>query len=535
MLKGFRFCLVSILSIILFSCSLMPDELNTAERLMESAPDSALNILQHLSPDKYKSNESHALYGVLLMQALDKKHLPLQPDSLLDFSIQYYLSHPDDDRLATCYYFKGRSYKNQCLYDKATNSYLKALDELEGSDNNLLLGKLHFDLGSIYSLQTDYVSARKKFQLANTYFKKCNSQVESFYALLFIGRTYHISGESKKANSYYRKIIPLAKDSMQMGTLLQEIGSNFFESKQLDSALIYYRQIVNYPYLEYNRALRYNVLAKIYFDLNKLDSAFKYASESFKYNPEIRTQRESYRIMTNCEFAKGHVDKVTIYMNKYVQLGDSIRKIDAQIKGSYIESMHDTNVQAAIRKNWIFYLILLLISVSISAFFILHTLRNRSKKEMQQSEDTHVQQKIGMRNEIMHRKRTAVLDKIAQIKSEQTAARKIVNQQEREVIIKKMYEELLHLNDLPFFFDEMDTILNKLVSKLRSRYETLNDKELCWCCFYLLKIPTHDMLILLDYKTDNSLKRMKNRLAEKAHLDNASMLSQLLLDVLSEE
>ncbi|MDD4993088.1 MAG: hypothetical protein PHR83_12740 [Paludibacter sp.] len=520
---------------ILFSCSLMPDELKTAERLMESAPDSALSILQHLSPDKYKSNETHALYGVLMMQALDKKHLPLQPDSLLDFSIQYYLSHPDDDRLATCYYFKGRSYKNRCFYDKATNFYLKALDELEGSDNNLLLGKIHFDLGSIYSLQTDYASARKKFQLANSYFKKSNSQMQSFYALLFTGRTYHVSGDYPKAESYYRKLIPLAKDSMQMGTLLQEIGSNFYESKQLDSALSYYRKIVNYPYLEYNRALRYSVLAKIYFDLNKPDSAYKYASESFKYNPEIRTQRESYRIMTNCEFAKGHVDKVTIYMNKYVQLGDSIRKIDAQIKGSYIESMHDTNVQAAIRKNWIFYLVLLLIAGSISVFFLIYSLRNRSKKEIQQTEDMHVQQKIGMRNEIMLRKRTAVLDKIAQIKSEQTAARKIVNQQEREEIIRKMYDELLHLNDLPFFFNEMDMILNNLVSKLRSRYDTLNDKELCWCCFFLLKTPTHDMLILLDYKTDNSLKRMKNRLAEKVHLDNATMLSQLLLDILSEE
>jgi tetratricopeptide (TPR) repeat protein len=513
----------------------MPDELKTAERLMESAPDSALSILQHLSPDKYKSSETHALYGVLLMQALDKKHLPLQPDSLLDFSIQYYLSHPDGDRLPTCYYFKGRNYKNHLLYDKAANSYLKALDELAGSDNNLLLGKIHFDLGSIYSLQTDYVSARRKFQLANSYFKKSNSQVQSFYALLFTGRTYHLSGEYLKAENYYRKLIPQAKDSMQMGTLLQEIGSNFYESKQLDSALNCYRQIVNYPYLEYNRALRYSVLAKIYFDLNKPDSAYKYASESFKYNPEIRTQRESYRIMTNCEFAKGHLDKVTLYMNKYVQLGDSIRKIDAQIKGSYIESLHDTRMKAAIQKNWIFYLVLLIISVSISAFLFINGLHNRSKKAMQQSEVTLVQQKIDIRNDIMLGKRTAVLEKIAQIKSEQSSARKIANQLEREEILKKMYEELLHLNDMPFFFNEMDTMLNNLVSKLRNRYKALNDKELCWCCFFLLKIPTHDMLILLDYKTDNSLKRMKNRLAEKMHLDNATMLSQLLLDVLTED
>lgn len=533
MFKGFRFCLVSIFSMILFSCSLMPDELKTAERLMESAPDSALSILQHLSPDKYKSNETHALYGVLLMQALDKKHLPLQPDSLLDFSIQYYISHPYDDRLATCYYFKGRSYKNRCLYDKATNFYLKALDELEGSDNNLLLGKIHFDLGSIYSLQTDYASARKKFQLANSYFKKSNSQMQSFYALLFIGRTYHVSGEYPKAESYYRKLIPLAKDSMQMGTLLQEIGSNFYESKQLDSALSYYRKIVNYPYLEYNRALRYSVLAKIYFDLNKPDSAYKYASESFKYNPEIRTQRESYRIMTNCEFAKGHVDKVTIYMNKYVQLGDSIRKIDAQIKGSYIESMHDTNVQAAIRKNWIFYLVLLLISGSISVFFLIYSLRNRSKKEKEESEVTHVQQKANIHKDVLNKYKAVLHEKIEARKLAQDGLRRNADFSERQQLDRKIYDELLHLNNYELFFREMDTLLNNLVTKLKTRYPSLTNKEISWCCLTLLNVQSNDIYLVLDYSVEG-LKTMRKRFVEKTGLQSMTEINDFLHKILSE-
>ncbi|MEI6755347.1 MAG: hypothetical protein WCK78_19585 [Paludibacter sp.] len=74
-----------------------------------------------------------------------------------------------------------------------------------------------------------------------------------------------------------------------------------------------------------------------------------------------------------------------------------------------------------------------------------------------------------------------------------------------------------------------------LITKLRGRYPGLNDKELVWCCLYLLKVPTHDMLILLEYKTDNSLKRMKNRLSEKVSIENASLLGDLLFKIISED
>lgn len=61
----------------------------------------------------------------------------------------------------------------------------------------------------------------------------------------------------------------------------------------------------------------------------------------------------------------------------------------------------------------------------------------------------------------------------------------------------------------------------------------IKEKELIWCCLHLLEIPTHDILVLLDYESINSLKGMKRRLAPKLGLENAALLNDYLLLILT--
>ena len=86
-------------------CSLLPNKMKTAEQLMETSPDSALQLLQQIKPNQSLSNADRALYGLLLFEALDKKYLPLKPDSAINFSLDYYQSKNDKFRLAKCYFY----------------------------------------------------------------------------------------------------------------------------------------------------------------------------------------------------------------------------------------------------------------------------------------------------------------------------------------------------------------------------------------------------------------------------------------------
>ena len=96
-----------------------------------------------------------------------------------------------------------------------------------------------------------------------------------------------------------------------------------------------------------------------------------------------------------------------------------------------------------------------------------------------------------------------------------------------------MYEELLHLSDVYVFQKEMDTVLNNLVAKLKTRYPALNEKEINWCCLHLLNIPATDIMLLFDYKTE-SLRKMRQRLASKVQLEGVHELDDFLNKLLSE-
>jgi len=528
-----RFWFYSLLCLLAAGCSIMPNELDTAERLMETAPDSALHILQHLTPENYKSDSKRALYGLLLIQALDKNILPLKPDSLLDFSINYYQNHTGHDHLATCYLYKGRSYKNNFQYEKAIGCYLQALDVLENKDNNMLLGRVNSDLGDIYVLQKDYLQARQKFIASYRNFKLAKQQIYASYSVIDIGKTYYFMKEYPKAQRYFHKVFSTAKDSLTLGAAIDEVGLCYYKSKQHDSALVNFRKAIHYPYIGNNKSIRYYYLANLYFDLNNVDSAYFYAKNAFNFHPDIHTQRECYRILTNCEYLKGDMKTMSMYMNKYVVAGDSLRKIEAQTKGSYIESMHKTSQEVVKAEGKLWYLAVLIVFIIVGAITLYNRLKRRTTLEKQLAEETNLKQKAGIRKELMTKYRDAFLHKLEAVKAEQVHVRKKATLAEKQMLDRKIYDELLHFNDIDFFYHEMDTVLNNLVTKIKTRHPMLTEKEISWCCLYLLQVPTTDIYLLLDYKVE-SLKKMRQRLAQKLNLSGVSDLNNFLQDIHAE-
>jgi tetratricopeptide (TPR) repeat protein len=533
-MSGFiRFWLFCLICVILSSCTFMPDELKTAERLMETAPDSSLHILQHLSPEKYHSSSNRALYGLLMFRALDKKKLPLQPDSLLDYSIRYYESHSGKNRLAMCYLYKGRNYKNNNQYEKAISFYLKASDVIENHDDYLLLGRLNSDLGDIYILQQDYLQAREKYILEYKYFILANQKIFADYSILDIGKTYLFTKDYRKAQQYFHKVYTTTKDSLTLGAAIDEIGLCYYRNKQLDSALVYYRKVIHFPYIAVNKSIRYYYLANIYYDLSQIDSAYFYAKNAFNYEINIHTQRECYRILTNSEYKKGNMKSMAAYMSKYVVAGDSMRKIDGQTKATYIETMHNSTLEVDKTKNVMGYLALLIVFIVTGSIIVYYRMKKHTNVEKLLAEETNLKQKAGIRLEVMTKYRDAFLQKMETKKAEQASERKKASFAEKELLDRKIYNDLLHLQNIAVFYREMDTVLNNLVTKLRIRYPSLAEKEINWCCLYLLQVPTTDIYLLLDYKVD-SLKKMRQRLAQKLGLAGVTELEDFLKILLSE-
>ena len=533
MVKQFRLILFVCLCIFMYNCSVMPDRLKTAEQLIETNPDSALHILQKSTSTALSSDAHRALYGLLLFKTLNKKLLPLKPDSVINFSLNYYEEHHYNDRLADCYLYKGRTYMYAFQFEKAMDYYLKAMDIAQANKDYLLLGRINSDIANIYTSQRDYSLARKKFKLAYEYFTRLKLQDKAFNLLLDIGRTYHNAKEYRKAQRHYNTLYSQAVDSMQQGALMQEIAINYYSSLKYDSALFYFRKIISYPYILNNRAIRYYYLSDLFFDLRQLDSAYYYAENSFNYNPDIRTQHECYRILANVAYLRKDAKELLIKTEKYVKLGDSIREIDAQTKGSVLEALHLTKKKADNTKRQRLYLFGLLLLLTIAGLAVFCYVKKRILKEKRRMETTHLQEKIELQKDIVTKRRVTLLQQLEEMKAEQAYEYKKATPAAKEEMHRQLYNQLIHINSKENFEREMNLILNNMVSKLKDRYPSLTEKEITWCCLHTLNIPTIDILLLLNYKVD-SLNKMKQRLAQKTQIKGVPEINCFLNTILSE-
>ena len=507
----------------MYSCSLMPNEIKTAERIMESDPDSALHILQHMHTDKLMmSSSDRALYGLLLFQALEKNSKPLKPDSVINFSVNYYQGTNDKMHLALGYFYKAHQYKKAQRFDDATLLYLKALDLIQNSKDFVLLAKIYSDMGDICSIQLDYTESLKKYQQSKEYFSQIGDTINSCYKLIDIGRMYRFLKDYKKAQIYYKQALSQTSDSLLQGSAYQEIGINYYKAKQYDSAQSFLSKSLNYPYVGTNYTIRCYILAEMFFDKQEYDSAFLYANKALMYPSTFYNQRDCYRILSNSEYSRGNLKQMSFYISKYQDCTDSVRKIETQTKISVLEDLHQTNGAFSKSKHFLLILGSIIPLIILLSLFIVYRLRKRNKgKEelLEQAEEKLIKKQSQLRD--------SLIQKIEENKAILLPTYKKVPLSQRELMDKEIYNACLHVNDWDAFKKLMNQTFNNLIDTLETKYSDINRKEMMWCCLFLLNVPTPDLSLVLDSQP-GSLYKLKQRLTQKMNLTSTKDLDQLL-------
>lgn len=508
---------------VLVGCSLMPNEMKSAEQIMETSPDSALHILQHIQNVNAMSDGDRALYGLLYFQALDKNNKPLKPDSLIKFSLNYYQNHNDNIHLASCYYYKAKRLKFDQRFEDATLLYLKALDIIQNKrENYLLLGKIYSDMGEISIIQHDYDESLTKFQLSVDCFRKAKNTIEASYRVISIGKVYHFQKDYRKAQRYYKQALLQTPDSFLQGFAFQEIGINYYWAKQYDSAQYFLQKSLRYPYKGTNYAIRCINISDIFFDREQYDSAFHYANKALKYPSTFFNQRDCYRILANTECSRGDFKKVGFYMSKYQACTDSVRKVETQTKSTVLENLYQTNGTASKTKKYLLLLGCIIPIIVIISLFIVYRLRNRNKGKEKELEEAEVQ--------IIHKQSLLIdglLQNIQEMRNSQAVAYKKASQVQREQMDKNVYSVCLYVNDWNAFKKLMNRTFNNIVSEIEESYKDVTHKEIIWSCLFLLDIPNPDMALILDSQP-GSLYKLKQRLTQKMNLNSTKELDKFL-------
>jgi len=152
MLRYIQILLILLICLSTFSCSYQSDELNTAEGLMETAPDSALQVLQSINRSRLIRPSDKALYALLMSQAMDKNDIKVESDSLISLATQYY---DDKDPLHAGYawFYLARCANNRGNAPVQADALLKAQTFATIADNDKLLGLVYGDKGNMYKTQ----------------------------------------------------------------------------------------------------------------------------------------------------------------------------------------------------------------------------------------------------------------------------------------------------------------------------------------------------------------------------------------------
>jgi len=508
----------------------MPNEIKTAERIMESDPDSALHILQHMHTDKLMmSSSDRALYGLLLFQALDKNNKPLQPDSVINYSVNYYKSVNDKPHLAIGYFFKAQLYKKAQHFEDATLLYLKALDLIQNNKENVLLGEIYSDMGDICIIQKGYNEALIKYQQSIKCFNNAGKKIEASYRVISVGKVYHFLKQYKKAQTYYKLALSQTTDSLLHGTAYQEIGVNYYWAKQYDSAQFFLQKSLKYPYKGTNYAIRCYNLADLYFDINQFDSASQYANLALKYPSTFFNQRDSYRILANVEYSLKDIKQMAFYMTKYQECSDSVRKIETQTKTTILEDLHQTNGAISKSRHSLIVLGCTIPLIILISLFIVYRLRKRSKGKEKQLEETevHLGEVVVQLTEKKNLFVDSLIHQLQETRSSQSALYKKATILQREQMDRELYYTCLHLNDWEAFKRLMNKTFNNIITTLESIYPDITRKDLIWCCLYLLDVPTPNIVLVLEIQPV-SLYKLKQRLTQKLNLNSVKELELFL-------
>lgn len=129
------------------------EQMDMAEELLNTKPDSAFTILENIPVTNRKGKEIAARYALLKSMALDKNYIDTTTFDVLQPAIDYYLKKGSPDEKLRTYYYQGRIYQNQGDDDSAMQSFLNAIELKEKVTDSLILAHTFVAQGTLYLKQ----------------------------------------------------------------------------------------------------------------------------------------------------------------------------------------------------------------------------------------------------------------------------------------------------------------------------------------------------------------------------------------------
>ena len=360
----FGYLFIALFSLLVVSCYSTPDgvmsSLSQAEKIMESRPDSAMAILQHIPTPETLHGKAQADYSLLMTQAMDKNYINFTSDSLIKFAVGYYGGHTEDlVAKGKSFYYYGRVMESLDKVEDAMTFYLKAKDVLQSSDQFKLLGLIISEgIGTLNRKQKLFDTALNSYKESLTYYSLVPDSLCMTYANRNIGRVFLYKNRLDSAYYYYDKAIYIsnANKYVAVGSLLLELGVIHRSEKDYIGAERYFLTFLEKEKTPNKLYSGYLALGNLYLYMNRFEDAEHFLMLCLD-SPDPVVKRDACECLYDLEKESNKFKEAVIYKDIADSLRMMTQDIDTQnaiadLQGRYNnEKWQRESLQSSIEKK----------------------------------------------------------------------------------------------------------------------------------------------------------------------------------------
>lgn len=498
-----------------------------ADSLMQSRPDSSLQLLEEVSAPQKMGTTDRAWYALLLTQAKYKNYVSLENDSLIQVAVDYFEKNSDRERLAKSYFYSGCVHREQEDISTAINLYLKSLRTMPQGGDSVFLSMVYGYLGDCYGEQ--YLNSAAINAHKNAYALCGIMHIDrALYALLKIGDNYLIKDDSDSAFIYYQQAKLLA-DSLQTSAfkplVYKNIAALYNERGEYEEANSYISEAMRDIEVEESLYSTYFLKGDIMNHLNKKDSALYYWNLA-KYSFDIETKASAFDRLfeLNKEQSRWReaalcADSFIVYFDSIqasayrAEIGDLMDNHQLEIHKYALLKEHQLAKKKMIYCFWGLFLVLALIYMwrdrcRKNKYIALQKQLNENRAEImmlsegsapieEKSAELHDLKEKNLQICISLFEATEGYKKLNELKNMKPGKRILKIQDYRERIIGDIRESFLDV-----------------MSNLRENCRSLTNEDLFYCLLSLLHCPKDLLLGIMDASSD-AIKARKHRIKDK--------------------
>ena len=516
-------------------------ELQRAEDLMYPHPDSALHILQAMTPPKDELN--HATWALLLTQA-KYRCLIEQNDSLINISYEYFIKKENSERKALLFYLKGGLLYEKNQYEHALKFYLKADEEIEKCSNDTLGYLITSHICMIYAYQKLYDYAIEYGWKSNKHAMK--SKHINYIIMSYI-RIARANGtvDLEEAVNCYEKAISIANEhkliNLKASALVEVAGVYKHDDiKNYSKALSCIKEAMRIR--ENKTDQSYIVLGDLFRRMNEPDSAYCYLSKAAR-SKNIHTSRSAYKSLYDMSQDIGHYKEAVEYSSKMWEMQDSINNIarnkaliEMQEKYNQQRVKDEMTAKMTLQKQRI----LMGIGVAILILcFIAYRIRIRNKERITRLAEA--EERIETLNHLLEEAQKEPSPDAGQ---DDTFFKRILLQQlgiirmvantptaQNQALLRRLAEtgndempaeELIAWKDL---YPIIDRLYDNFYTRLMERFgSVLTDKEVQTCCLLCAGFSTKEIAVITRQASNTVYSRKTSARQKMGAPDGADIV-----------